>query len=263
MTGYGTVRGMRHALIRSLFAGVLGASFASAAFAQTAAEVIDKHLTAVGGRAALGKLTSRKSTGTVSISTPGGVISGPIEISLKAPNKSRVAMQMDLSAMGVADRMSIEQRFDGAAGAMLNSMQGNNEITGNQLENMKNNIFPTPLLNYQAAGATVDLLPKEQLAGKDVIVLRFTPKSGSAVRLYLDGQTYLIVRTVAKVSAPELGEYEQVSEPSDYRVVDGVKVPFSVVNSNQVQTIRITLTTVQHNVAIDDAIFTVREPPRH
>jgi len=214
----------------------------------------------MGGRAALGKITTRKGTGTVTITTPNGDVSGPIEVYAKAPNKSRATMQLDLSPVGVNDRMVIDQRFDGTSGKTTNSLQGDTEITGGQLDNMRNNTFPSSMLNYKAAGATLELLPKEQINGKDVLVLRLTPKAGPATRFYLDAQTYLIARVVTRLNMAELGEMEQMSEPSDYRTVDGIKVPFVIVNSNAIQRVTIRLATVAHNVAIDDAMFVVRAP---
>ncbi|HYN09007.1 MAG TPA: hypothetical protein VES67_16610 [Vicinamibacterales bacterium] len=227
---------------------------------QTPDDVVEKHLAAVGGRAALGKLTSRKATGTVTITTPNGALSGPIEIYSKAPNKTRAYMQLDLTALGVPDKMVVEQKFDGTAGWTLNSMQGNSEIVGNQLQNMRNNVFPSPLMGYKAAGTKIEILPKEQLAGKEVIVLLVTPKEGSVARVFFDAETYLIVRTVAKISSPELGEFEQTGEPSDYRVVDGVKIPFALTNTSPVQTLTIRFEKIEHNVAIDDAMFVVKSP---
>jgi outer membrane lipoprotein-sorting protein len=228
--------------------------------AQTADEVVEKHIVALGGRAALAKLTSRKSTGTVTISTPAGNLSGPIEISLKAPNKSRAYMQLDLSAIGGADKMVLDQKFDGAAGWTLNSLQGDTQITGNQLDNMRNNAFPTALSTYKDKGAKLEVLPKEQVAGKDAIVLLVTPKTGPVIKILFDAQTYLVVRTVTKISSPEAGELEQTSDPTDYRTVDGVKVPFVVTNTNALQTITIKLDKVEHNVPIDDAIFSAKTP---
>lgn len=222
---------------------------------QTADEIVEKHLAALGGRQALAKLTSRRATGTVSISTPGGDLTGPIELSYKAPNKSRAYMQLDLSAVGVADKMTIEQKFDGTAGWMLNSMQGDTAITGNQLENMKNNSFPSSLLTYKESGIKIEVLPREQIAGKDVIVLTATPKTGSATKLYLDASTYLVVRSVAKLESPEMGTVEQTSDLSDYRTVDGVKMAFMIVNTNPVQTLTIKIDKVEHNVPLDDALF--------
>ena len=69
--------------------------------AQTADEVVEKALTAMGGRAALAKLTSRTATGTISVSTPGGDVMGTIELYNKAPNKSRSVVKIDLSNFGV------------------------------------------------------------------------------------------------------------------------------------------------------------------
>ncbi len=40
--------------------------------ALTADQIIETHLTALGGRAALSKVTSRRATGTVSVATPMG-----------------------------------------------------------------------------------------------------------------------------------------------------------------------------------------------
>jgi len=37
-----------------------------------------------------------------------------------------------------------------------------------------------------------------------------------------------------------------------------VQVPFTVVNSTPMQTVTITLKTVEHNVAIDDTMFSVK-----
>jgi hypothetical protein len=75
------------------------------------------------------------------------------------------------------------------------------------------------------------------------------------MKLYFDPETGLLVRSIVKLSSPEAGEIEQISEPSDYRTVDGVKVPFKLVNTSPDQVVRITITKIEHNVAIDDALF--------
>ncbi len=230
-------------------------AWAGIAAAQTADEIVEKHLAAAGGREALGKLTSRHSTGTIAVSAGGADISGTVEAFAKAPNKVRLVMKLDLTAMG-AGEMTVEQRFDGTTGWTLNSMQGDNEMKGNQLENLRNSVFPSPLLNYKEAGIKVEVLPKEQVAGKDTIVLLITPKTGSAARTYLDPETYLPVRSVAKMDAPDgSGQIEQTTEPSDYRTVDGVKVPFRIGITNAMQSLTLTFKTVEHNIAIDDAMF--------
>jgi hypothetical protein len=250
---------MRKSLLSLLLSFVFIPALVSSAVAQTPDDVVEKHLAAMGGRDALTKITSRRSVGTISLSTPNGDLTGPIEIDNKAPNKVRVAIELDLSAMGVADKMSIEQKFDGTNGVVLNSVQGDTEMSGSQLENLRNNMFPSALLAVKAAGTKLELLPKEQVNGTEAIVLRVTPKVGPTVKIYLDASTYLIVRTVVTVNSPQMGgDIEQTSTLSDYRTVDGVKVPFQIVNSTPLQTGTLKFTKIEHNVALDDALFVAK-----
>lgn len=222
--------------------------------APTAEDLVAKYLQALGGTEALGKLTSRRATGTVTVSTPAGDISGPIELLSKAPNKVRASMTMDMSAMG-AGQMEIVQRFDGTTGMMSNSLQGDVEITGTQLDAMRNSVFPTPLLHYKDNGSTIQLLPNDTIDGHPVLVLQLTPKVGPPEKMCFSPDTYLIARTVVHVNNAQIGEVDQVSDPSDYRDVSGVKVPFRLVNTAGGQTVTIVLSAVEHNVPIDDSIF--------
>ena len=60
---------------------------ATTVWAQTADEVVEKTLAALGGRPAHAKLKSRLTTGTIVLSTPGGDVEGSIELLNAAPNK--------------------------------------------------------------------------------------------------------------------------------------------------------------------------------
>jgi zinc protease len=224
------------------------------AAAQTADDVVEKYLAAIGGRAALEKVTSRSTTGTMTLSLPNGPVSGSIEILNQRPNRARTVTKLDLSSLG-AGQMTREQRFDGTTGYVLDSLQGNREITGNQLENLKNSMFPTPLLTYKERGATVELGGKEKVEGRDAYVLLFKPKTGSVARQFIDAETYLPVRLVVKIETPETGEVEQTTDLSDYREVDGIKVPFTIKVSTAGQGFTIAVTKVEHNLKIDEALF--------
>jgi hypothetical protein len=83
-----------------------------AAAQQSATDVIDKSLAALGGRAAHAKLQSRSATGTIALSTPAGDIAGTLELLNTTPNKTRMLLKADLSALG-AGELVIDQRFDG------------------------------------------------------------------------------------------------------------------------------------------------------
>jgi hypothetical protein len=228
---------------------------ASWAHAQTADEVVEKYLTAIGGRAALGKLTSRTATGTISVTTPAGDLTGTIELYNKAPNKTRTVVKIDASSLGVGQILQ-DQRFDGTSGYAIDSLNGNRDITGDQAEIMRSGTFPTPLLRFKEEGARVELLGKEKVGDRDAYVLRFTPKTGPASRQFMDAETSLLVKSVVTVNVPQLGtDLEQTVEFSDYRDVDGVKVPYRTRSINQVQSLTITFTKVEHNTPIDDRSF--------
>jgi len=242
--------GSRRLLLLAVFLGCV-----QVAAAQTADEIIEKHLAALGGRAALNNLKSRSVKGTITLSTPGGDLTGPIEVLNEVPNKSRTFIQLDLSSLGLG-KVVQDQRFDGTSGYVIDTMQGNRDITGDQLEVMKNAQFPSPLLNYKEMGATVELAGKEKVGERDAYVLIGKPKTGPAVRYYIDAETYLPVKTVIKVMVPQLGtELEQTTETSDFKDVDAVKVPFRITTTTSIQTVVVTVNQVEHNKPIDRSLF--------
>ena len=234
-------------------AGVLLGS-AHAVAAQTADEIIEKHLAAIGGRAALSKLTSRVMAGTIAVSTPAGEFSGPIEIWNQAPNKVRTLINLDLSNVGVG-KMTIDQRFDGTMGYAIDTLQGNRDITGDQLEGMRNGVFPTPLLNYKQNGISVELAGKEKVGDRDAFVLLIKPKTGPSAKSYIDATTFMLFRQVVTADIPPVGTIEQTTDLSDERDVDGVKVAHKIVNTSSVQSFTVTISKVEHNGAIDQTLF--------
>ena len=162
--------------------------WARTASAQTADEIIEKGIAAGGGREALAKLTSRATTGTMTVTTPGGDIAGTVEVLNQAPNKMQTVITLDLSAMG-AGIMTIDQRFDGTTGYALNSMQGDTPVTSSQVDAWRNAIFPSPFLDYKQRGTKIELTGREKMGDKDVYALLITPAKGTATRLWMDATT--------------------------------------------------------------------------
>jgi outer membrane lipoprotein-sorting protein len=251
---------MTKKLLPVVFSILLVPAFSGSAAAQTADEITEKVLAALGGRDALGKLTSRRSTGTITVSSPQGDLSGTVEISAKAPNMSRTFVELDLTPAGLPQKMTIDQRFDGTTAMAMDSMNGERDLTPNQIQNARNNMFPVPLLSWKKLGVVVEALPKETVDGKSYLVLRGTPKEGSATKIYIDPETYLPAKTVFKVDLAQIGEVEQTIQFSDYRAVDGVKVPFKTVNTNPGQTATFIFTKVEHNVNLPDSLFKRGQP---
>ena len=238
---------------RLLIAGLLLGCVQTAS-AQTADEIVERHLAAIGGRAALAKLTARSNVGTISLTTPVGELSGPIEVVSQKPNKERTLITLDLSSVG-AGQMTVDQRFDGKTGYVIDSLQGDRDMAGDQLEALKNGDFPTPLLTYKEKGISVKLAGKEKVGDRDAYLLILEPKTGPAMRQYIDAENYLLIRAVLTVDTPQTGKFEQTTDLLDYRDVDGFKVPFQIKATSNVQNFVVTLTKVEHNKPIDDSLF--------
>jgi len=240
-------------------AATLIVAFVHQTSAQTADQVVERTVAAAGGRAAHAKLRSRRAIGTIALGTPAGDMAGTVEMLNEAPNKSRALIEVDLSSLG-SGKLTIDQRFDGLSGYVLDSLNGNRDITGNQLETMRSGSFPNPLLNYKQLGATVALAGKEQVGDRNAYVLVYEPTSGAPTRFFIDTDTNLVLKAVAKIDVPQLGtEVEQTVSFFDYRVVDGIQVPFRLQVTSSVQNFTVTFTSVEHNVPIDPALFV--KPP--
>jgi outer membrane lipoprotein-sorting protein len=240
-------------LIRSAMAVVLLAC-AQIAAAQTAEEIIEKSIAAMGGRAAFDKIKTRSMSGTITLNTPVGDIPGSIEILNARPNKARTLIKADLSAVG-AGPLTIDQRFDGQSGYVVDTLQGNREMTGNQLDNLRNGGFPHAFLNYKDVGFSVKLQGKEKVGNGEAYVLLLEPAKGSTIRQRVDAQTMLPVGFSLTVSVPQMGDIEQTTTLEDYREVDGVKLPFKLTSSSSLQSFTVVLDKVAHNVEVDEKLF--------
>ena len=221
---------------------------------QSVDEIVEKHLAALGGRAALSKITSRITTGKITVVTPVGDINGALELFNRAPNSVRTLVKLDLTAAG-AGELIYDERFDGSVGYLINSLEGNREITGNQLHNLRNETFPTPLLNSKASGMSLELTGREKVGDRDAFVLTVTPKLGPPLRRYIDTESYLEIRQVIQGEEPNAGAFEMTIDLLDFREVDGIKLPFQVRATSTVQNFTAIVEKVAHNQPIDAALF--------
>ena len=90
--------------------------------------IVDRHIKAIGGRAAVLARKSMHATGTMSVAASG--ISGPVEIYGLAPN--RQLMKASVSGIG-----EITEGFDGVHAWSINPMTGPTLKTGKELEQTK------------------------------------------------------------------------------------------------------------------------------
>jgi CubicO group peptidase (beta-lactamase class C family) len=218
---------------------------------QKADEVLAAYVTALGGRAALEKISSRTGKGT--FETSGVALSGPAEMYAKAPNKT-------LTVMSVPGQATLKVGFDGAIGWTQDPDDGIVEKTGAELSLAARDAdFYQPLklrvqypsLFFKGEAKLALYKPNGQKgAERDVVILE-APRNGRPRRFYFDKSTGLLVRSDERNQTDAI---TGAAEYDDYRDVDGAKVPFVIHYIEDVQFI-IKLSEVKQNVTIDDAVF--------
>lgn len=199
----------------------------------SAAEVLDRYIQALGGRAALENVKSRVSRGTllrmkvVDSGTPKAWAvnrgqADPIEIVHLAPGKVTVTLG--------APPQQVVQRLDGASGTMQ-SPRGERPMTSEEVARMAEQTDLRKELKLRERADKAQVLRREPVDGRDAFVLRIREEDGTSRLFYFDVATGLLRRQV--VNRPTvLGPDPEQTDFEDYRDVGGgVKVPFLVKSS--------------------------------
>ena len=208
-------------------------------------QILDKYVQALGGKAALEKLTSEVAKGTFEMDQMPGPAAE--EIYGKAPNKQ--CMVTDSPGFG-----QFRRGFNGAAGWEHNPQTGLRDITGPELAAMKRDADFYWAIKLKELYPKMTVKEKESVNGHDAYVIEATPPDGAAETMYFDADSGLLVRTEREGEGPN-GKVTIDTTFSDYREVDGVRLPFVMHISLGDFAFVIKLSEVKHNVPIDDAKF--------
>jgi hypothetical protein len=211
----------------------------------SADQIIEKYVQAIGGKAAIEKLTSRVSKGSFDLPAMGA--SGTAEVYEKAPNKT-------LSIINITGFGVVQEGFDGKVAWSQDPQQGLREKSGAELA------AATLDAEFFRPTKVKQLFPKLNVKGKDkvgdseVYVVEATPANSSMETWYFDTQTGFLVRQDVERESP-MGKQAIQVFLSNYKEVDGVKLPFMLHQVTPQFTFDIKLDEIKHNVAIDDAKF--------
>jgi photosynthetic reaction center cytochrome c subunit len=204
-------------------------------------QLLDKYLTAVGGAAALQKVSSRVEKGKITAS--GHEMS--IEVYAKAPDKR-------ISIMHLPNGDSITA-FNGTQGWLNN---GGHPHLMSASENDAARIdadlyFPQHVKSLYKKFTT---LPGEKIDNHDTWLVVGRSEGQPPLRLYLDKDSGLLVRLIRYAETP-LGRNPTQIDYTDYRDADGLKIPYKWTLARPGGRFAIQVTDVQQNVPVDDAKF--------
>ncbi|MCK5029166.1 MAG: insulinase family protein [Bacteroidales bacterium] len=203
--------------------------------------VIEKYVNAIGGKEALEKIQDIKMTATTSMNG--------MELKQttykKAPNMYAMIMSMNGNVM-------MQQAFNGERGIMK-TFQGENEIIGDDLENLKIDAVMNAELKYSEIGVVVTLEAIEPVNESDAYKLKIVNPTGQTTYDYFDVESGLKVQSKQTSVTPQ-GEFTQVINYTDYQEINSVKFPFSIKISG-VQNMELKVSSVEINTDLSDDLF--------
>jgi hypothetical protein len=189
------------------------------AFGQTADELLDKNLKAMGGKDKLKALQAVRMTGTMKL----GPMEAPFVITKARPS----GMRVDFTIQG----MTGTQAYDGTTGWMLMPFTGNKDpqkMTEDMLKEIRSEAdFDGPTFDYKAKGNKVEYAGKEDVQGTPAYKLHVTTKDGKESNVYLDADTYLAIKSEGKRTI-QGQELEMETSIGSYKTVDGLTFPYSI-----------------------------------
>ena len=228
----------RHrSFLAAAICGVLGLSFvpARAENLPKGDEIMDKHIEAIGGKAAFDKLKNSAAEGTMAV----GGIKGPMKVYQAAPNK--MLLDVDLPGIG-----KILEGTDGE------TAWSNNPFTGARIKKDEERAQAIRGATFNESKwrdmyKSAECVGEEDVESKPCYKVKLTTPEGNVRTSWYDKKNYLLVKQASKEKSPQ-GEIEQESLVSDYKKVDGVLVPHKVVQKAAGQEMVMTLDKVQFNV---------------
>jgi photosynthetic reaction center cytochrome c subunit len=208
----------------------------------TGDQLLDKYLQAVGGAAAIEKISSRVMKGTISF----GDRNVPIEIFSKDPDK----------------RISFAHTPDGDSVTAFDGHEGWLGLPGHRVREMHGADIDAASMDADLhfAAHLKGMMSEAKVQGTDKVgernaYLVVGQREGKPpLQLYFDEQSGLLVRLVRYGETP-LGRMPTQIDYADYRDAGGVKIPFRWTLARPGGRFTIQVSEVKENVPVDDAKF--------
>ncbi len=187
--------------------------------AQTVDEVINKHITSLGGKENLNKVTNMIAEASLNIQGA--------DISVTLTQVHNKLARQDIYAMGMHGFDMLTDK-EGWTYMPFQGMQKPEPKTADDVkEGISDLDIAGPLVDYAAKGHKAVLLGKEDVDGTECYKIKLTLASGKDETYFIDPASSMIIR-VKKTQKANGQEQEMQTDFSDYKDVEGVKMAHSI-----------------------------------
>jgi hypothetical protein len=212
--------------------------------AQTADEIIEKHLAAIGGKEKLSQLNTMITEGNLSVQG--------LEIPIKISQAHNKGQRVELTVMGMTGYVINTPDsgwnffpFQGQANPEAMPPDAVKEIA-DQLD------LHNSLMNYKEKGHSVEYLGKEDYEGTECLKLKVNYKGGAEATLFFDPATYYLIKQKIKTKAS--GQEMEIEQTfSNFTKQDGYVFPYSMTGMGPGGIV--TVTKIEVNKTLDDSLF--------
>ena len=234
-------------LLRTVLPGILMLS-ATYSYSQTADEIVNKHIAAIGGKTVIESIKSQVVNSSMSV------------MGSDLTSTTTVLVGKGFKNVANFNGQEIIQCITPTGGWMINPLQGQTDpqpLPEDQVKAAQAALtVGGDLYNYQQKGSKVELAGNETVEGVNTYKLKLTNKEGKENFLWIDQATYYVVK---RESSSEMSGQTVTASAifSNYQKTKiGYVIPFTTV-SNQGFEMTINVTDVQFNVEIDPKVFEI------
>ena len=205
-------------------------------------EVLARHIAAIGGQEALGKIRDR----TMVLS--GTMRQFPLRLTKiqKGPSKSFTEFE-------IIGMMKQRTGYDGTQG-WAETPQGIIELTGEELARAAADAPLDFYGQYAALGLGAEVTGTANIHGTPCYEVTFSRGLTPIFRHYFDGERFLRLRSVEILNTPA-GPQEQTVDASEFKPFEGVLLPTSIEQTVMGQTLSLRLDSVVTNSGVADSVF--------
>jgi len=176
------------------------------------------------------------------------------EISARAPNLTMTDMRLKALGRQIG---TIVSYFDGTSGGEVVSFGPDEIYTGKRLDDVRTGSDFYDVLNWKKNYKTIEVKRMGKVGDEECYVVERKGERGTPVTDYVSAKTFLVLKRESVISSETSGvELPQTQTFSDYRMVEGVMIPFKIVSSNIANgDIVVRVKDVKWDVMIPDDVF--------
>jgi hypothetical protein len=218
--------------------------------AQKADDVVKKYVAFIGGKKNWEKVKTLMTSGKYNY----GGIEFPFTAYAKAPNLYKFIVPLEGKYYA--------QAFDGKSGWKIDAFKNETSptmLTGKPAQSMANEAdveLEDVFIDYKRKGHTVTLERKDTIDGKICVGVKLMRRNGDVETYYFDEGAFALVMKIAPSRNAELQGTLLTTMYSDYRGVNGIKIPYkSLSKSNEQLILEVTIEKAEVNATIADREF--------